>query len=57
MPLTCFTSAGKTCGSKPLLKRKQQLKALIAKRPRSLFADYLEAEPEDIYAHALQDGT
>ena len=57
MPLTCFTSAGKTCVSKPLLKRKQQLKALIAKRPRSLFADYLEAEPEDIYAHALQDGT
>jgi bifunctional non-homologous end joining protein LigD len=47
---------GQDLRQQPLLKRKQQLKALIAKRPRFLFADHLEAEPEDIYAHACRMG-
>ena len=41
---------------KPLLERKQKLKALIAKVPRFLFVDHLEAEPEEIYAQGCRMG-
>ena len=41
---------------KPLLERKEKLKALIAKAPRFLFADHLEAEHEEIYAQGRKMG-
>jgi bifunctional non-homologous end joining protein LigD len=47
---------GEDLRQKPLLERKQKLKALIAKAPRFLFADHLEANPGDIYAHACKMG-
>jgi bifunctional non-homologous end joining protein LigD len=47
---------GEDLRQKPLLERKQKLKALIAKAPRFLFADHLEADPGDIYAHACKMG-
>ena len=47
---------GEDLRQKPLLERKQRLKALIEKAPRFLFADHLEAEPEEIYAHGCRMG-
>jgi bifunctional non-homologous end joining protein LigD len=47
---------GEDLRKKPLLERKQKLKTLIAKAPRFLFADYLEVEPEEIYAQGCRMG-
>ena len=47
---------GEDLRQKPLLERKQKLKALVAKAPRFLLADHLEAEPEEIYAQGCKMG-